>query len=156
MEQILKQLKEKKVELEKVYETKTMEARDAQVKLESVINTIEIFENMGTGIDKDSKTVTPTEKKPTVIPYDGEVYRYDLNGNFIRWYKTKEDAMTSLCAELGESKIIGHSAIGYCCTGTYNIVSPKSNHHRYKKNLWFNRMLSEAEIEDYRKRGVIL
>ncbi|MDM0528456.1 hypothetical protein QTH49_13425 [Clostridium perfringens] len=89
------------------------------------------------------------ENRPTnAIAYFGEVYRYDLWGNFVEKYKNSIEAERIIRIEKDNPKLKCKDAIGYCCTGTYNIGSPKTNRfHRYRDTIWFNRKLTQEEID---------
>lgn len=80
------------------------------------------------------------------IAYNGEVFRYEPNGEFVVSYKNTEEAQKFLREEINKPFLDCKSTIGYCCNGSYN-QKPNVNHHMYKKRVWFDRKLTEEEVE---------
>lgn len=86
---------------------------------------------------------TPTK----AIAYEKEVFRYTPDGVFVEKYKNPTEAQEKMRIETNDPELECKSAIGYCCTGSYNAINPRANHHKYKGRVWFDRKLTEHEIQ---------
>lgn len=149
--EIITNLNKARAEIAKEFEYYSEEANKRKVQLENLDQLIkEQYQSYEIRNKGNNVNLIPQGElgyEPTkCIAYDKEVFRYTPNGEFVTSYKNTDEAQAAIRIEDDKPTLDCKSTIGYCCTGSYN-PKPNVNHHMYKKRLFFDRKLTEEEIE---------
>lgn len=149
--QIITSLNKARAEIAKEYEYHSVEASKRKMQIENLDKLIKEQYQQGyetrNSIDKSTLPQGELGYIPKrCIAYDKEVFRYSSKGEFITTYKNPDVAQGVIRVEENKPELECRSAIGYCCTGSYNIKNPSANHHKYKNRIFFDRKLTEDEI----------
>lgn len=149
--EIITSLNKARAEIAKEYEYHSVEASKRKMQIENIDKLIkEQYQDyeIRNGVDNESIPEGELGYIPkNCIPYDKEVFRYSSKGEFITSYKNPDVAQDAIRVEENDPSKKCRSAIGYCCTGSYNTKNPYANHHKYKGRVFFDRKLTEDEIE---------